>query len=65
MLVQANSIGSLITYIVFQVWMSLCSPITGLLAFFTALTMGNYVSAFYDGLEFCEGTFLDSAKNMI
>ena len=65
MLVQANGLGSLIVYIIYQVWMSLCSPITGLLAFFTALFMGNYVSAFYDGLDFCEGSFLDSAKNMV
>ena len=65
MLVQANTLGNLITYIVFQIWMQVCNPVVGLLAFFTALTMGDYVTAFYDGLDFCEGSFLDSAKSML
>ena len=65
MLVQANTIGNLINYIMYQIWIQMCSPIVGTLAFFTALFFGDYVTAFYNGLEFCEGSFLDSAKNML
>ena len=63
--VQANGLGDLIVYIIYSYWMAFCTPITGFFSYITALFFGDYVSAFYKGVDFCSGSFLDSAKNSV
>jgi hypothetical protein len=63
--VQANGLGDLIVYIIYSYWMAICTPITGFFSFVTALFFGDYVTSFYNGNDFCSGSFLDSAKNSI
>jgi len=63
--VQANGLGDLIVYIIYTYWMAICTPITGFFSFVTALFFGDYVTSFYNGNDFCSGSFLDSAKNSV
>ena len=57
-LVQSNSIADLISYLIFVFWTSVCNPIAGFFAFVSALFFGDYVSAVYEGIDFCQGTLL-------
>ena len=63
--VQANGLGDLIVYIIYAYWMAICTPITGFFSFVSALFFGDYVNSFYNGVDFCSGAFLDSAKNSV
>jgi len=63
--VQANGLGDFIMYVIYSYWMAFCTPITGLFSFITALFMGDFISSFYQGVDFCSGSFLDSAKNSV
>ena len=63
--VQANGIGDLIVYIIYTYWMGICGPIVGIFTFFTALFFGDYVNAYYNGVDFCAGSFLDSARESV
>ena len=62
--VQANTFNNWIMFIIYSWWMRICTPIVGFLTFFTALFFGDYVTAYYNGLDFCQGSFLDGAKNI-
>ena len=63
--VQANGLGDFIMYVIYSYWMAFCTPITGLFSFITALFMGDFISSFYQGVDFCSGSFLDPAKNSV
>ena len=60
--VQANTIMEFAYYISYNYWMSVCAPLAGLLTFFTALFFGDYVTAFYNGMDFCSGVILNNVQ---
>ena len=45
-------------YVVYIIWNAFCSPIVTINAALTAFFFGDYVTKFFDGIDFCQNSIL-------